>query len=47
MTVEEIKKLWYECYNEDLEKDYEIFYYSLKEKEKQERKNKNDIRTNI
>jgi hypothetical protein len=39
MTEKEIKKLWYECYNEDLEKDYEIFYQSLKESLKKEKEN--------
>jgi len=38
MTLEEIKKLWLECYNEDLEKDYEIFYQSLELKLKEEEK---------
>lgn len=34
MNAKEIKKLWYECYNEDLETEYQVFYESLKEKEK-------------
>ena len=42
MNAEEIKKLWYDCYGEDLETEYEIFYQSLKEKEKK----LNDVQSN-
>ena len=44
MNAEEIKKLWYDCYGEDLEIEYEVFYQSLKEKEKE--KKLNDVQSN-
>ena len=37
MTLEEIKKLWWECYNENLETDYEVFYQSLELKLKEKK----------
>ena len=31
LSLKEIKSLWHDCYNEDLETEYQIFYDSLKQ----------------
>ena len=31
VSLKEIKSLWHDCYNENLETEYQVFYESLKQ----------------